>query len=87
MIHFNSSGSQRPSAAEDLLLRADKLTAELRAYQPDKPLEELADVLEVVRAAALARGWSLEALEAARAKKEAACGGFRERILLEEADR
>ena len=54
---------------------------------PRRTLEELADVLEVVRAAALARGWSLEALEAARAKKEAVCGGFRERILLEEADR
>lgn len=74
---------RRLSEAEYLLMLDEKLNEEMREYQQDKTLEELADVLEVVRAAALARGWSLEALEAARAKKEAVCGGFRERILLE----
>lgn len=78
---------RRLSEAEYLLMLDEKLNEEMREYQQDKTLEELADVLEVIRAAALARGWSLEALEAARAKKEAVCGGFRERILLEEADR
>lgn len=78
---------RRLSEAEYLLMLDEKLNEEMREYQQDKTLEELADVLEVVRAAALAHGWSLEALEAARAKKEAVCGGFRERILLEEADR
>ncbi len=77
---------RRLSEPEYLLMLDEKLTEEMREYQQDKSLEELADVLEVVRAAALARGWSLEALEAARAKKEAACGGFRERLLLEEVN-
>lgn len=37
-----------------------KLSEELAEYQEDKSLEELADLLEVIRAVVNARGWSWE---------------------------
>ena len=46
--------------------------------------EELADLLEVIRAAAIARGYTLEELEQVRAEKAAKRGGFEKRILLKE---
>lgn len=52
-------------------------------YQIDKNLEEMADVLEVLRAICVARGYSLEELEALRAKKADERGGFAEKIFLE----
>lgn len=42
----------------------------------------LADLLEVIHAAAIARGYSIEELEALRAKKAEKRGGFQEKILL-----
>ena len=39
-------------------------------------------MLEVIRAAAIARGYSVDELEALRAKKAEKRGGFQERILL-----
>ena len=44
--------------------------------------EELADLLEVIRAATIARGYTLEELEAVRAKKAEKRGGFEQKILL-----
>lgn len=68
---------------EDYLRMLDeKLGEELAEYQQSKSMEELADLLEVVRAAAQARGCSWEELEAIRVKKRAERGGFQERILL-----
>ena len=59
-----------------------KLSEELLEYQTDRSIEELADLLEVIRAAAIARGYSVDELEALRAKKAEKRGGFQERILL-----
>jgi predicted house-cleaning noncanonical NTP pyrophosphatase (MazG superfamily) len=59
-----------------------KLDEELAEYHKDKNLEELADLLEVVRAAALARGYTLDELEALRAAKAEERGGFTQKILL-----
>ena len=61
-----------------------KLDEELAEYHKDQNLEELADLLEVVRAAAIARGYTLEELEQVRAEKAAKRGGFEKRILLKE---
>ena len=60
-----------------------KLNEEVAEYQADKNLEEMADVLEVLRAICIARGYTLEELEQLRAKKAAERGGFGERIFLE----
>ena len=60
-----------------------KLQEELNEYQADKSLEELADLLEVMMAAAEARGHAFAEVEAIRRKKAEKRGGFRERIWLE----
>ena len=63
-----------------------KLDEELAEYHKDKNLEELADMLEVIRAATLARGYTLEELEQVRAGKAEERGGFEKKILLIETD-
>ena len=60
-----------------------KLNEEVAEYQADKNLEEMADVLEVLQAICLVRGYSLEELEAMRLKKAVERGGFSEKIFLE----
>ena len=45
-------------------------------------MEELADVLEVIRAVAAARGSSIKEVESIRRNKAAKRGGFEKRILL-----
>ena len=72
------------SEAEYLRMVDAKLDEELAEYHREPCLEELADLLEVVRAAAVARGYSWEQLEQVRLDKLAARGGFAERILLKE---
>ena len=70
---------------EDYLRLLDaKLTEELSEYQESRSLEELADLLEVLRAVAKARGWTWEELEQARQDKAAKRGGFEKKILLRE---
>ena len=59
-----------------------KLDEELAEYHQDQNLEELADLLEVIYAAARARGFTLEQLEQLRAEKAAKRGTFREKLLL-----
>ena len=61
-----------------------KLAEELTEYQESKSLEELADLLEVMRAVVRARGWTWEQLEQVRQEKAARRGGFDEKILLKE---
>ena len=61
-----------------------KLDEELAEYHADPNIEELADLMEVIRAAALARGYSLEQLEQVRVDKAAKRGGFEKKILLKE---
>ena len=58
-----------------------KLNEEVAEYQADKNLEEMADVLEVLHAICVARGYSLAELEAMRANKAEKRGGFKEKIL------
>ena len=59
-----------------------KLDEELAEYHKDQNLEELADMLEVIYAAALARGYTLEELESLRAQKAKKRGGFEKKIFL-----
>lgn len=61
-----------------------KLNEELAEYQESKSLEELADLLEVIRAVAVARGWTWGQLEQIRQEKAAQRGGFEKKILLKE---
>ena len=68
---------------EDYLRMVDaKLDEELAEYHQDQNIEELADLLEVIRAAAVARGYTLEDLERVRAEKAAKRGAFEKKILL-----
>ena len=70
---------------EDYLCFLDaKLDEELAEYHRDQNIEELADLLEVIRAAAVARGYTIEDLERVRSEKAAKRGGFEKRILLKE---
>ena len=70
---------------EEYLKMVDaKLTEELSEYYKDQNVEELADLLEVIYAAAEARGCSKEELENIRQQKARQRGGVRDRILLVE---
>lgn len=72
-------------SAEEYLRMIDvKLDEELAEYHKDQNIEELADLLEVIRAAVIARGYTIEDLEQVRAEKAAKRGGFEKRILLKE---
>ncbi len=61
-----------------------KLDEELAEYHKDQNIEELADLMEVIFAAASARGYSIEQLEQVRAEKAEKRGGFQKKILLVE---
>lgn len=71
---------------EYLIGLEEKLNEEVAEYQKDKNLEEMADVLEVLQAICIARGYSLEELEALRKKKANDRGGFSKKIFLESTD-
>ena len=72
------------SDEEYLTMLDEKLNEELTEYQESKSLEELADLLEVLRSVAVARGSSFEEVEAIRQDKAGKCGGFEKKILLKE---
>ena len=61
-----------------------KLDEELAEYHRDQNIEELADLLEVIRAAAIARGYTTDELEKVRAEKAEKRGGFEKKLLLKE---
>ena len=68
---------------KDYLKMVDaKLDEELSEYHQDQNIEELADLMEVIRAAAVARGYTLDDLERVRAEKAAKRGAFEKKILL-----
>ena len=72
---------------EDYLKALDaKLDEELAEYHKDQNIEELADLLELIRACAAARGCSIDQLEQMRAEKADKRGGFEKKIFLIEAD-
>ena len=72
------------SDADYLELLDAKLDEELAEYHKDQNIEELADLLEVIYAAAKARGYTLEQLEVVRAEKACKRGAFEKKILLKE---
>lgn len=59
-----------------------KLDEELAEYHKDQNIEELADLLELIRAAAIARGYTIDELETTRAEKAKKRGGFEKKIFL-----
>ena len=63
-----------------------KLDEELCEYHKDQNIEELADLLEVIYAATIARGYTLDTLESVRAEKAKKRGGFEKKILLLEVE-
>ena len=63
-----------------------KLEEELAEYRADGSIEELADLMEVIYAAAMARGYSISELERIRVGKREERGGFDKRILLIETE-
>ena len=68
---------------EDYLQMVDaKLDEELAEYHQDQNLEELADLTEVIHAAIIARGYTLEDLERVRVEKYEKRGGFQKKICL-----
>lgn len=64
--------------------KLDEELAEYHEADEAHALEELADLLEVLRAVAEARGFTLEQLESVRAEKAAKRGGFAKKLWLEE---
>lgn len=72
------------SEARYLEMLDAKLNEELAEYQESKSMEELADLMEVVRAVAFARGSSMEEIETIRKAKAEKRGGFERKILLTE---
>lgn len=68
---------------EDYLRMIDaKLDEELAEYHNDQNIEELADLMEVIYAAAIARGYTIDQLENVRTEKAEKRGGFQKKILL-----
>lgn len=63
-----------------------KLNEEVAEYQVDKNLEEMADILEVLQAICIARGYSVDELEELRTKKAEERGRFQDKIFLEYVD-
>ncbi len=70
------------SDEEYLKMLDAKLDEELLEYHQDQNIEELADLLELIQAAAIARGYTLEELESVRAEKAKKRGGFEKKIFL-----
>ena len=61
-----------------------KLSEEMKEYTDSHDIEELADILEVVYAAAAARGVTRDTLEKIRAEKYRKNGGFSKKLFLKE---
>ena len=64
------------SSADYVAMLDEKLNEELAEYQESKSMEELADLLEVIQAVAIARGSSIDEIELIRKKKAEVRGGF-----------
>lgn len=68
--------------AEYVKMLDEKLGEELIEYRKDRNIEELADLMEVIRALAASHGYTAEELEAVRAEKAEKRGGFEKKLLL-----
>lgn len=71
---------------EYLSLLDRKLDEELLEYRDGHDPEELADLLEVLYAEALARGFDLSEIERIRKRKAEERGAFQNRVLLESVE-
>ena len=60
-----------------------KLCEEVEEYRADGSIEEMADILEVLQAVCIARGYTLRQLEEVRRKKAEERGGFNKHIYWE----
>lgn len=68
---------------KELIIKLKEESEEYYAAQnSEESLEELADMLEVIRALATVHGATWEELEGLREKKAEARGGFQERVYL-----
>ena len=74
------------SEDEYLSLLDRKLDEELLEYRDGHDPEELADLLEVLYAEAVARGFDLSEIERIRLRKKAERGAFEKRLLLESVE-
>lgn len=63
-----------------------KLREEVEEFATDVIEEEIADILEVLNAIILTKGFSKEAIEAIRKKKLEERGGFNEKVILEQTE-
>jgi len=72
--------------SEYLVKLREKLQEEVAEYLKDLNTEELADIMEVVRALGQAHGTSPEELEAIRQRKSKERGTFAKRLILEESE-
>ena len=70
------------SEKEYLKMLDAKLDEELAEYHKDQNIEELADLLELIQVATIARGYTLDELESVRAEKAKKRGGFEKKIFL-----
>lgn len=70
------------SDAEYLIMLEKKLQEELTEYLESGSMEEIADLLEVIRAVVKARGSSMEEVEEIRRDKAERRGEFGEKIFL-----
>lgn len=68
---------------EYLAALEEKLNEEVVEYQEDKSIDEMADVLEVLQAICVARGYTLDQLEEKRKAKSIERGGFKDMIFLD----
>lgn len=66
--------------AEYLHMLDSKLDEELAEYHKDQNIEEFADLLEVIRSVAIARGYTVEELERVREQKAGKLGTFQRKI-------
>ena len=73
------------SAQEYEVKLREKLQEEVNEYLESSNPEELADIMEVVHALGALHSHTPEQLELMRADKATARGGFKKRIILEEA--
>lgn len=71
---------------EYLIALEKKLDEELAEYHIDQNIEELADMLEVIYATVLARGYTREALEKIREEKAQKRGGFEKKYYLRKVE-
>ncbi len=62
-----------------------KLSEEVAEFKKDESIHEFADILEVMNAVAELEGFSMKEAEAIRQKKVAERGGFKKKIILDEA--